>query len=458
MKKSAKLNSSVIGEISSYISYSTKMDLSSEVIEKAKYHIIDTLASIISGSKLKPGRLAKAYARKQKGVMEAQVITSKTITSAINAAFANGIMAHADETDDFHAESVNHPGCAIVPAALAISEKEESDGRCFLNGVVTGYDIGCRITKALGTENLWKRSSSICSIGGVFGAAAASSSIAKLRENQIGWVLSYTAQQASGLSYLLRDEEHIEKAFVFGGMPARDGLIACTLIQSGFTGVSDPFSGENNFLEAFSPKPNPILLIDGLGSKFEIMYAGLKKYPVGAPIQAALQALLFLIEKYGLTPTNVKSIMVRLPENRALIVDNRNMPDINLQHILAVTLLDGNITFDTAHSFKRMKDPQVIKIKQRVTLFGDPEFKDPHGMRPAIVEVTTKDDNILKEHVAIPRGYIENPMTKEEVEQKCMDLIMPVLKKERSKKLIDVLWNIEKIKNMRELRPLLSGF
>ena len=112
----------VISEVSSYISRGVETSLPPEVIIKAKHHILDTLAAIVSGSKLKPGQLAIRYAKHQCGVPEAQVIGSQIVTSAENAALANGIMAHADETDDSHAQSFTHPGCAIVPAALAMSE------------------------------------------------------------------------------------------------------------------------------------------------------------------------------------------------------------------------------------------------------------------------------------------------------------------------------------------------
>ena len=458
MKKALDLNNTIIRDVSSYISRSTEADLPLEVMEKTKHHILDTLAAIVSGSKLKPGQVAIMYANNQAGVHEAQVIGSQILTSAVNAALANGIIAHADETDDIHVKSRNHPGCAIVPAALSMSEKEGVDGMVFLKGVVVGYDIGCRITQALGVDNLWQRSSSISSIGGSFGAAAAAAAVLHLEGDLVRYVLSYTAQQASGLSYLLRDDEHVEKAFVFGGMPARNGVTAATLVQSGFTGVRDPFSGEHNFFEAFSSDSNPTLLTEKLGSHYEIMFASLKKFPVGAPIQAPLQAFLTLMERYRLTSNNVRSIVARLPGDFARIVNNRNMPDINLQYILAVTLLDGNLTFGAAHSFARMKDPLVLEIEKCITLVEDPklEVNDAEIKRQAIVEVTTKDGTKVREHVARVRGMVGNLMTREEVERKCKDLVAPVLGEDRSQELIDTIWNLEKVRNVRELRSLLS--
>ncbi|MDI7261576.1 MAG: MmgE/PrpD family protein [Thermodesulfobacteriota bacterium] len=454
MKKDACPDSAIIGELSAYISRGGEAELPSEVVQKAKHHILDTLAAMVSGSKLKPGQLARKYVESQEGVEEAQVAGSPIVTSAINAAFANGVMVHADETDDSHERSRTHPGCAIVPAALSVSERTGADGISFLKGVVVGYDIGCRMPLALGVDHLRNGHRSTHAIGGNFGAAASAAAVLRLKENLVRYVLSYTGQQVSGVMYWARDEEHIEKAFVFGGMPARNGVTAAILIQAGFTGVYDPFSGEHNFFEAFSPYPSPERLIEGLGSHYEIMSTSIKKYSVGSPIQPALDALLLLIEKHGLRGEDVQTIIARLPEDGVQIVDNRDMPSINLQHLLAMTLLDGDITFEATHSFERMKDPSVLEIRKRITLLGDRSMA--RIKRQGVIEVTKKDGTQLKEHVISVRGTPENPMTTEEVEKKCSELLIPVLGKGRTQKLIDTIWNLEQMKNVRELRPLFS--
>lgn len=444
--------SSIIGEVSSYVSKSGEAELPAEVIEKAKHHILDTVAAIISGSRLKPGQLAIRYAQNQWGVEEAQVAGSPTVTSAIHAAFANGMMAHADETDDAHSGSRTHPGCAIVPAALSMAEREGADGTSFLKAVVAGYDIGCRMTQALGVDNVRKKSHCTISIGGNFGAAAAAAAVARLKEGPVRYVLSYTAHQALGMGYWMRDEEHIEKAFVFGGMPARNGVTSTILIQTGFTGIEDPFSGEYNFFESFAPQIRPQLLAEGLGKHFEIMLATVKKFSVGLPIQAPLDGLLLLMQKHGMTSKDVESITAHVHVPSASVVNNRNMPDINLQHLLAVVLIDGRLTFEAAHSFDRMKDPAVLEVKKRVTLKEDHELFPYHS----ILEVITKDGAKLTEHVTKVLGRPENPMTKEIMEKRCKELMVPILGEDRSQKLIDKIWTLEQVKNMRELRPLLS--
>ena len=455
MEKANQSANSTLAEMCAYIAHSGEARLPEDVIARAKHHILDTLAAIVSGSFLKPGLLAGRFARAQSGVGETQVIGSPTLTSSINAAFAHGMMAHADETDDSHPGSRGHPGCALVPAALSVAEREGADGLSFLRGVVAGYDIGCRITQALGVQSLRGRGHSTHAFGNNFGAAAAAASILRLKENLVPYVVSYAAQQASGLIYWVRDDEHVEKAFVFGGMPARNGVTAAILVQSGFTGVQDAFSGDHNFLQTFSTDPKPRVLTSGLGSRYEIMFTNIKKFCVGSPIQAAVDALLCLMVRHGFGVDEVERMVVRLPADAARTVDNRSMPDINVQYILSVTLLDRGLSFEAAHSFDRMQDSRVREIIERIILVKDQELSTADDKRQGIVEVVTKDGTRLREHVVNVRGTVENPMSREEVETKCSELMRPVLGADRTRGLIEKIWHLEDIGDVRELRPFL---
>jgi 2-methylcitrate dehydratase PrpD len=465
MERDNKTSSIVIDEVSSYVSKSREAKLPEEVIEKAKHHILDTLAAMVSGSRLKPGQLAKQYASAQAGtgLGEAQVVGSSLVTSAINAAFANGMMAHADETDDFNKNTVGthirsgvHPGCTAVPAALAMAEREGADGMRFLKAVVVGYDIGCRIYKAINLEmNLIVRTHfSTFGIGGNFAAAAAAAAVPRLDRDSVAYVLSYAGHQCSGQNYWVRDKEHVEKAFVFAGMPARNGVMAVLLMQSGFTGVSDPFSGERNFFEPFTAHAKPELLAEGLGTYFEIMHTNIKIYPIGGPTIAPVDGLLSLIEKNGIAAEDVASITVQVPESHSgPIGDDRNIPGINLPHLLAIALLDRGLTYESVHSYDRMKDPAVLKTRERVRWTRVSELNPCQS----IVKVTTRDGTQFSERIEKLRGTSVNPLKKEDVEKKCRGLLAPVLGEDRSQKLIDTIWNLEKVSNISALRSLLSA-
>jgi 2-methylcitrate dehydratase PrpD len=327
----------------------------------------------------------------------------------------------------------------------------------FLKGVVAGYDIACRITQALGVQNIRNRALSVHSIGSNFGAAAAAASVLGLKDELVRYVWDYTGQQDSGKYYWVRDTDHVEKAFVFAGMGACKGVTSAILVQSGFTGVADVFSGENNYFESFSPGVKPELLVEELGYRYEIQFCDIKKFSVGSPIQAPLDALLMLREKYDLTSANVRSMIVHVPDDRVIMVRDRHMPDVDLKYILAVALLDGDVTFEASHSYERMKDPAVLAITERITLVGDPELRTAKIKRGGIVEITTTDGTQLREHVELVRGRPGNPMSDQEMVKKCTDLMKPILGEEKTKNLIEQIWNLEKVKNMRDLRPLLSA-
>ena len=136
---------SITGQLGRYMAEAHSCDLPADVTRKAKNHILDTVAAMVSGASLMPGQKAIAYIRTLGGTPEAQVVRSDIVTSAANAALANGLLAHADETDDMHLPTKCHPGCGIVPAALAMAEREEASGTDFIRAVTLGYDICCRV-------------------------------------------------------------------------------------------------------------------------------------------------------------------------------------------------------------------------------------------------------------------------------------------------------------------------
>jgi 2-methylcitrate dehydratase PrpD len=409
---------------------------------------------MVSGARLTPGKKAIAYVNTLGGVKEAGVVGSRIVTTAINAALANGMLAHADETDDSHAPSLTHPGCGIVPAALAMAERESCNGTAFIRAVALGYDVGCRLTQSLDAYQFRNDGHSTHSFGPMFGAAAAAGALARLREHQVRYLLSFTAQQASGVSCWMRDGEHVEKAFDFGGMPARNGVAAATMVAHGFTGVDDVFAGERNFFVAYGRKPDPAVLARGLGASYEIMNTNIKRWSVGSPIQAPLDSLRDLMRQYQVKADDVERLVVRVARQGANTVDNRDMPDICMQHMCAVMLIDGLVSFVSSHDEKRMGDRKVLALRRRIELRGDDALSAAMPSRQGIVEVSLRDGRRLTSHTRAVRGTAENPMTRAEVDEKSYDLMAPVLGKARARKLCNAVWKLEKVRDLRALRPL----
>ncbi|HET7197784.1 MAG TPA: MmgE/PrpD family protein, partial [Burkholderiales bacterium] len=419
--------SAVMERLSAYIAQALRKPLPPAVAEKTKHHLLDTLAAMVSGARLPPGRKAIAFARSRGGPKEVSVIADGFLAGAECAALANGMLAHADETDDSHAPSLTHPGCGIVPAALAMAEREGRDGRALLRAVALGYDVGCRLTQALDAYQFREDGHSTHSFGPLFGAAAAAGALGGLKGARIRHLLSYAAQQASGISCWMRDEDHIEKAFDFGGMPARNGVAAALMVAQGFTGVDDALSGERSFFVAYGRKPDPQRLVAGLGETYEVVNTNIKRWSVGSPVQAPLDALAELTQRHEFKAEDVERVTVRVAHQGANTTNDRAMPDICMQHLCAVMLIDGTVSFKAAHDEKRMRDARVRALRAKVELVGDDELTRAMPSRQGIVELLLRDGRRLTHHAKAVRGTAENPMTRAEVEAKAYDLAAPVL-------------------------------
>ena len=447
----------VMNVLTDYMSAARARALPDEVIEHAKYHLLDTIAAMISGSELPPGQAAQRYVREHSGNGTTTIVGASLTAPPIDAALANGVMAHADETDDSHNESRSHPGCAVVPAALAAGEVYGIDGNVLLRAVTLGYDVGPRVVLAMGGAAFsYESSLSTHSIAGTFGASAAAACAAGLDARQMRWALDYTAQQSSGIVAWRRDTDHIEKAFVFGGMPARNGVTAALLVKSGWNGVDDIFSGPDNFFAAYSPKAQPEKLIEKLGERYEITQTDIKKWSVGSPIQGPLDAIEAIREKKPFEADQVKKVTVRLAPSVATVVDNRDIPDICLQHLVAVMLIDKTVSFHAAHDKPRMQDAAVQKQRAKVDLVRDEELAKLLPLRETVVEIEFNDGKRLSERVSAVRGTPRNPMGRDEVIDKARDLITPVLGRESCTRLIETVLEIEKLTEIRSLRRLLQ--
>ncbi|PYS36424.1 MAG: MmgE/PrpD family protein [Acidobacteria bacterium] len=437
--------SAVMTRLSIYMSEARNRVLPEEVLEKAKHHILDTFAAIISGAELPPGRAAIQFARAYGGEKVATVAASNVVCGPIEAALANGVLAHADETDDSW-PSGWHPGCNVVPAALALGEQFGITGMHFVRAVTLGYDVGARMLIAL-RPGVFDTHKSTHSIGGVFGAAAAAGCAASLNPQEMRWLIDYTAQQSSGIAAWSRDTDHIEKGFAFGGMPARSGVTSALLVHSGWTGVNDILSGDDNFLLANTPHNDASALIDKLGERYEIVRTSIKKWTVGSPIQAPLDALETLFKQQAFEPDQVREMIVRM-DPRTSVVNNREMPDVCIQHILAVMLLDKTLTFRSAHDKPRMQDAAVVRQRAKVRL-------DPTAGQP-LLTVLLADGKRLSQDVGPVLGTEGNPMTRAQVVAKARELMTAVLGAAPAAKLIERTLDIENMKSIRELRNLVQ--
>jgi 2-methylcitrate dehydratase PrpD len=450
-------DSDVTTRLAKYMVGARDQELPDTVLTACKHRILDTFGAMVSGSRMKPGEMGLKYVRRVGGEAQASVVGGKFRTTAVNAAFANAMCAHSDETDDFEPVTKAHPGSSVVPAALAMAEREGRSGNDLIRAVALGYDLGCRLLMALGPDLVRGTHRSAEGTASTFGALGAAASLARLDETGMRFAISYSAQQVSGLWSWVKDKDHVEKAFDFAAMGARNGVMAVDMVQAGLTGVSDVLDGTHNLFIALSTQPKPEEMLAGLGSKFYATETAIKTFSVGYPIQSPLDALLALRKEYKLTPDNVSSILVKLPTDAIGIVGESAMPDVNCQHLVAVALVKGAVSFVDSHDVALMHDPKIMAQREKVSVKAEQSLMDPAAPRGAIVEVTMTDGKKVEHFTKYPPGTKENPLSTEAVSAKVRDLMTPVLGHDKTEKLIGQVNALEKVDNIKSLVPFYTA-
>lgn len=438
-----------------YIAEAAQTPLPVEVELKTRQHLLDTVAACVSGSRLPAGLAARPVLERFPSQGEASVIGTGVAADVVRAAFANGMSAHGDETDDSHEASLIHPGCAIVPAALALAQHLHRSREELVRAVALGYDVAARMTQALWPDNEVLRTNGRSShaIGGLFGAAASAATLLGLTPRECAFVLSYAAQEASATRTWTRDVEHIEKAYVFGGMPAMTGTWVGSLVAAGMPGVRDVLTGRPNFLDIVGIDADLSILARGLGEEFEIMNTNIKRYCVGSPAQAPIDALLRLMDGSGLSAQDVEVATLELPDQLATVVLDRDMPNINLGFLAAVALQDGDVSFAAAHDEERFErwrvvPDQRIRIERSMTMAP---------VRQALATISTVDGRQVSLHVDAVRGAYNNRMSTEEVVVKAKDLFGQVYPSAHGDQLVESIMGDGEEPDVSDWRQLLGA-
>lgn len=429
--------------------------LPDRVVRSACHHILDTVAAVVSGRMLPAGIAGADFVTKQGLSGASTVIGIGSSAPAGLAALANAMAAHADESDDTHELSKSHPGCSIVPTALAVAEDLGSTGEEVVRAVTLGYDIGCRMNMALWPvfADVRKQRWGTPGISGMFGSASATMALKGLDEQRVRYALSYVAQQVSGMNTWKRDVDHVEKAYVLAGWPAYAALFAISLIEHGWTGVDDVFTGDPNFLEIVGKGPDPDRLVDELGTRFEIERTHIKLHSVGSPAQAPIQALTQIIQSHSLADQDIEGVLVTIPSVLAHTVQRaREMPNINLQYLLSTVVADGTFSFGAAHDEARFSAWRLGGADERIEVVAD-ESMEPR--RQALVEVKTVAGQRLSNRVEIVRGSSDNPLSEDEVRHKAMGLMVPLLGSERSQLICDTVLELPALTDVNKLTDLL---
>ena len=418
-------------DLTRFIAEAPRHAVPAAIRERARLHILDTLASIVACSSLEAAELGRNYAAAMSPGGTSPVLGSRQTASPVDAVFASAMTAHAAEINDFIPSAYVQPGPAIVPTALETAQLNARTGSELVGAVIAGYEIAGRLPKAIGTRNLYYAGLANHGIAPTFGAAAAAAGMMGLDPGRIDHMLAYCAQQASGSWQWLLDVRHIEKAFVFGGMGARNGMQAAQMAKLGFSGVPASFDHESGWYRwrAFQGEgKDHASLVEGLHERYELSLAAMKRYPVGGPTQPAIRALLTL--RQTIAPNAVERIVVAMP-GEAATFERANMPALNIPYLAAIIMLDGRLDFVDAQSLERQReDRKAEAFARKVTVVRDEAQEMGEGedrTESARVTVFLKDGTSRERYVAFVPGFPTHPLSKSEVEEKARELVEPVL-------------------------------
>jgi 2-methylcitrate dehydratase PrpD len=432
-------------QVAAFIASATTTPLPPETVTLASLHLLDTLAAIVACRDLDASVAARRFVSRWSATdgddRSATILGTSSRAALPDAVFAGAVTAHAAEINDFIPSVFVQPGPSVVAAALGVGEVRGASGTELIRAIAVGYELAARIPRALGVGNLRRAGIANHGVGSCFGAAAAASALLGLDREQVAAVLSLTAQQASGSWLWLLDVEHLEKAFVFGGMGARNGVHAALLVDAGFRGVRDVLDRDGTWFTA-----RPFARPDGDGDldalvdprSTALVDTAFKRHPVGGPAQPAVEALLDLATT--LRADEVADVLIEMP-GRADAFRDAAMPALNLRYLAAVILLDGHLDFVAAQSLDRMaRDAAVNELMARVRVRHDPSQEAARGeprTESARVTLELRDGSSTARFVPHVLGFPSHPMAASDVEDKARRLVRPHLGDRRAVQLIE---------------------
>jgi 2-methylcitrate dehydratase PrpD len=455
------VSSPVTDAVSAFVSGGATATFDDTIRELARRHVLDTVASIVACRDLGAARVARRYARANSGSRSGVSILGTTErASLVDAVFASAMAGHAAEVNDFMPAVFVQPGPAIVSTALCLAEQRHLSGDAVLRAVVVGYELAARVPRALGGANLRRAHLASHGVGPVFGSAAAAASLLAIPGERIGDVLACCTQQASGSWQWLLDEQHIEKAFVFAGMGARNGVQAALLVEAGFRGVPRALDHPEGWYATITGNGDrdERALTQGFDAPDALHGAAVKSHPVGGPVQPAVEALLGLVAEVD--AGEVARVVIRMP-GRAAAFRDAAMPALNLRYLAAIILLDGRLDFLAAQSIERMHhDPEVATLMGTVEVVHDPAQESGHGRdrtESALVTLTLSSGAVREMFVASVRGFPTDPMDGDEVAAKARELLAPHLPAGRVEAVVDACRRLDDLDDARRLVRLIAG-
>lgn len=435
-------------------------DLPGEVVARAKRHILDTLGASLAGSAaFEPRQVTQALAADSGGAGSSSVWGTSTSLGRRDAAFANGVAAHALELDD--TGGCDHSGAVTLPASLAAlgSRASQATGRDLILAVVLGYDVGRRVLEACGGYSAhngkgW-HSTATC---GVFGAAAAAARVQSLDAERTAWALGHAASFSGGLWAFIHDASQTKR--LHAGRAAEGGVLAAQMAARGITGPTAVFEEVwGGFFKTFSSETaNPGALLDSMGQVWKLMRCSIKPYASCRSNHSTIDAVLHLISTHKGLAQRVRGVQVRLSHFVMNMCGGRDLSSLSsaqmsMPYAIALAWVFGDASLGRyLHSVRQ--DRRLAAAMSLVELRVDPAMAD---LDEPEVTIVSEGREPVSHRVAVALGAPSNPLSDAQLLAKFTQLAQVAISPAQAQSLADTVMQLERLDDCRSLLALLAG-
>jgi 2-methylcitrate dehydratase PrpD len=417
-----------------------------EVVHQGKRCFLDLLGVALGGSDQPLSRILVNMARDFGGKPQATIWGKGLKSNVMNAAFINGAMAHALDYDDTHVKTIMHPSAPVIPAVLAVAEWKRLSGKVALEAFLLGYEVETRIGLGMGNKP-YNRGWHATSTFGRFGAAAAAGKLLGLSLAEMSQALGLAGTQASGLRLVFGT---MTKPF-HPGKSASDGVLSALLAKRGFTCAPNILEGKKGYVEAFGEDSKLAPMVHDLGSKYEVLNNTFKPHAACLLTHPTIDALIQLRNLHHLSPDDVEQIECEVARF-CLDAAGQKEPKTGLAgkfsvyYCAALALTEG-VAGEDRFTDEFVLDPKMVALRRRVKAIVRPGLKETE----AKATVVTRRGKKYSAFVERPKGDPRNPPTDEELEYKFRTLAALVLPKRKIDLLVRILWNLEKVEDIRQV-------
>jgi len=434
-------------------------DLPKEVIKLSKICVLDMMGVSIRGSILKHCKILAQYIKEIGGKEEATVIGYPFKTSCANAGLINGAIGHSLQMDDGEMSSIAHLGCEVIPAALAVGERENISGKDFIVSIVTGYEGSIRIGAAVNPSH-YKRGFSPNGTIGVFGAAISSGKVLKLDVNAMTDAISSAAMQSAGLEQFVRDGSMSK--FLNTGHATQAGIQAALLAEKGFTGSYEILEGVKGFCRAYSDNYDIKKIYGDLGKVYKILDTYFKPYPTCRFTHPAIDTILKIVNEREIDSSEIDEIVIKTYPVVINTTDNPNPTTevgatLSMQYAISTAIIYKKSTPDEFTEDK-LSNIKIRELMKKIKLIdGGKELQEfaPEGSG-VILKLRMRNGKEIEDRVQVCKGEPKNQFTRRELIEKFKNLSLEVIEDNKADKIIKTVDKLDKLKSIRKLAELLA--